>query len=104
LNFLPDVDVRRARFAAASATTTRRCQVKYKGRSIADLSHSPVADALPLLEQHPRISGQKLQTLLDVGLGDVHLGQSASDAFGRGEAQRIKLGRELSKRQTGKNA
>jgi len=55
---------------------------------------------LPVLENFPQIK-QKLQTLLDVGLGYIHLGQSAVTLSG-GEAQRIKLARELSKRQTGK--
>jgi excinuclease ABC subunit A len=74
--------------------------VKYKGYSIADLLETPVADALPVLENIPQIR-QKLQTLVDVGLGYIHLGQSAVTLSG-GEAQRIKLARELSKRQTGK--
>jgi excinuclease ABC subunit A len=74
--------------------------VKYKGYSISDLLEMPVADALPLLENIPQIK-QKLQTLVDVGLGYIHLGQSAVTLSG-GEAQRIKLARELSKRQTGK--
>jgi excinuclease ABC subunit A len=74
--------------------------VKYKGYSIADLLETPVADALPVLETIPQIK-QKLQTLVDVGLGYIHLGQSAVTLSG-GEAQRIKLARELSKRQTGK--
>ena len=74
--------------------------MKYKGYSIADLLEMPVADALPLLENIPQIK-QKLQTLVDVGLGYIHLGQSAVTLSG-GEAQRIKLARELSKRQTGK--
>ena len=59
-----------------------------------------MADALPMLENFPQIK-QKLQTLVDVGLGYIHLGQSAVTLSG-GEAQRIKLARELSKRQTGK--
>jgi excinuclease ABC subunit A len=74
-------------------------QVRYKGCSIADLLETPVADALPLLEDIPQVR-QRLQTLVDVGLGYIHLGQSATTLSG-GEAQRIKLARELSKRQTG---
>ena len=61
---------------------------------------STVSDALPVLENIPLVK-QKLQTLVDVGLGYIHLGQSAVTLSG-GEAQRIKLARELSKRQTGK--
>jgi excinuclease ABC subunit A len=60
----------------------------------------PVSDALPILENIPQVK-QKLQTLVDVGLGYIHPGQSAVTLSG-GEAQRIKLARELSKRQTGK--
>ena len=74
--------------------------VKYKGYSIADLLELPVADALAVLEAIPQVK-QRLQTLVDVGLGYIHLGQSAVTLSG-GEAQRIKLARELSKRQTGK--
>ena len=66
----------------------------------ADLLEMPVSDALPILENIPQVK-QKLQTLVDVGLGYIHLGQSAVTLSG-GEAQRIKLARELSKRQTGK--
>jgi len=74
--------------------------VRYQGASIADLLEMPVTDALPILENIPQVR-VKLQTLVDVGLGYLHLGQSAVTLSG-GEAQRIKLARELSKRQTGK--
>jgi excinuclease ABC subunit A len=74
--------------------------VKYKGYSIADLLDATVEEALPVMENLPQIKN-KLQTLHDVGLGYVHLGQSATTLSG-GEAQRIKLARELSKRQTGR--
>jgi excinuclease ABC subunit A len=60
----------------------------------------PVSDVLQILENIPQVN-QKLRTLVDVGLGYIHLGQSAVTLSG-GEAQRIKLARELSKRQTGK--
>ena len=73
--------------------------MKYKGNSIADLLELTVEEALPLLETNPQIR-PKLQTLLDVGLGYIHLGQSSTTLSG-GEAQRIKLAKELSKRQTG---
>jgi len=74
--------------------------VKYKGHSIADLLELTVEEALPLLETNPQIR-PKLQTLLDVGLGYIHLGQSSTTLSG-GEAQRIKLAKELSRRQTGR--
>jgi excinuclease ABC subunit A len=74
--------------------------VKYKENSIADLLDTPIVDALPIVEDIPQIR-QKLQTLVDVGLGYIHLGQSSVTLSG-GEAQRIKLARELSKRQTGR--
>jgi len=99
MNFLPDVyvtcDVCRGR-----RYNRETLQVKFKGKSIADLLDSTVEDALPLMENLPLIKN-KLQTLLDVGLGYVHLGQSSTTLSG-GEAQRIKLARELSKRQTGR--
>jgi excinuclease ABC subunit A len=99
MNFLPDV------YVVCEVCNGRRynhetLSVKYKGYSIADLLETPVSDALQILENIPLVK-QKLQTLVDVGLGYVHLGQSAVTLSG-GEAQRIKLARELSKRQTGK--
>jgi excinuclease ABC subunit A len=75
-------------------------QVKFKGKSIADLLDTTIEDAAPLLANIPNIS-VKLETLVDVGLGYLHLGQSSTTLSG-GEAQRIKLAKELSKRQTGK--
>ncbi len=74
-------------------------QVKYKGYSIADLLETTVEEALGVLENIPQVQA-KLQTLRDVGLGYIHLGQSATTLSG-GEAQRIKLAKELSRRQTG---
>lgn len=99
MNFLPDVYVQ-CEVCGGKRYNHETLAVKYKGYSIADLLEMPVADALPLLENIPQIR-QKLQTLVDVGLGYIHLGQSAVTLSG-GEAQRIKLARELSKRQTGK--
>jgi excinuclease ABC subunit A len=99
MNFLPDVYVL-CDVCGGKRYNHETLAVKYKGYSIADLLETPVADALPVLENIPQIK-QKLQTLVDVGLGYIHLGQSAVTLSG-GEAQRIKLGRELSKRQTGK--
>ncbi|MGB8770171.1 MAG: excinuclease ABC subunit UvrA [Candidatus Korobacteraceae bacterium] len=99
MNFLPDVYVM-CEVCGGRRYNHETLAVKYKGYSIADLLETPVADALPILENIPQIK-QKLQTLVDVGLGYIHLGQSAVTLSG-GEAQRIKLARELSKRQTGR--
>jgi excinuclease ABC subunit A len=99
MNFLPDVyvtcDVCRGR-----RYNHETLQVKYKDCSIADLLEMPIEDALKLLENIPQIKA-KLETLVEVGLGYLHLGQSSTTLSG-GEAQRIKLARELSRRQTGK--
>jgi len=99
MNFLPDVYVT-CDVCHARRYNSETLQVKYKGYSIADLLGASVEDALPLLENIPQIKA-KLQTLNDVGLGYIHLGQSSTTLSG-GEAQRIKLARELSKRQTGR--
>ena len=99
MNFLPDVYVL-CELCGGKRYNHETLAVKYKGQSIADLLEMPVSDALPILENIPQVR-QKLQTLVDVGLGYIHLGQSAVTLSG-GEAQRIKLARELSKRQTGK--
>jgi excinuclease ABC subunit A len=99
MNFLPDVYVL-CEVCGGKRYNHETLAVKYKGSSIADLLETPVSDALPILENIPQVK-QKLQTLVDVGLGYIQLGQSAVTLSG-GEAQRIKLARELSKRQTGK--
>jgi excinuclease ABC subunit A len=99
MNFLPDVYVL-CEVCGGRRYNSETLMVKYNGYSIADLLEMPVSDALPILENIPQVK-QKLQTLVDVGLGYIHLGQSAVTLSG-GEAQRIKLARELSKRQTGK--
>jgi excinuclease ABC subunit A len=99
MNFLPDVFVT-CEVCRGRRYNSETLAVKYKGQSIADLLETTVRDALPILENIPQIK-QRLQTLLDVGLGYVHLGQPATTLSG-GEAQRIKLGRELSRRQTGR--
>jgi len=99
MNFLPDVyvtcDVCRGR-----RYNSETLAVRYKGHSISDLLDMPIEEALKVLENIPQVS-QKLQTLVDVGLGYVELGQSSTTLSG-GEAQRIKLARELSRRQTGR--
>jgi excinuclease ABC subunit A len=99
MNFLPDVYVT-CDVCHARRYNSETLQVKYKGLSIADLLETAVEDALPSLENIPQIHA-KLKTLVDVGLGYIHLGQSSTTLSG-GEAQRIKLARELSKRQTGR--
>src|ERR1700724_499549 len=99
MNFLPDVYVL-CEVCGGRRYNHETLAVKYNGNSIADLLEMPVSDALPILENIPQVK-QKLQTLVDVGLGCIHLGQSAVTLSG-GEAQRIKLARELGKRQTGK--
>jgi excinuclease ABC subunit A len=98
MHFLPDVyvscDVCRGR-----RYNRETLDVFYKGRNIADVLEMTVEDALEFFEAVPRIK-IKLVTLNEVGLGYVHLGQSATTLSG-GEAQRVKLATELSKRATG---
>jgi excinuclease ABC subunit A len=99
MNFLPDVYVL-CEVCGGKRYNHETLVVKFKGRSIADLLEMSVSDALPILEDIPQIR-QRLQTLEDVGLGYIKLGQSAVTLSG-GEAQRMKLAKELSKRQTGR--
>jgi excinuclease ABC subunit A len=99
MNFLPDVYVL-CDVCNGARYNRETLAVKYKGKSIADLLNTSIEEALPILENVPAIK-QKLQTLLDVGLGYIKLGQSATTLSG-GEAQRVKLSKELSKRATGK--
>jgi excinuclease ABC subunit A len=99
MNFLPDVYVQ-CEQCGGHRYNHETLTVRFNGYSIADLLEMPVSDVLQILENIPQVR-QKLQTLVDVGMGYIHLGQSAVTLSG-GEAQRIKLARELSKRQTGK--
>ena len=99
MSFLPDVYVT-CEVCRGRRYNQETLQVKYKGYSIADLLEATVEEALGVLGNIPQIAS-KLQTLADVGLGYIHLGQPATTLSG-GEAQRIKLARELSKRQTGR--
>jgi len=99
MNFLPDVYVM-CEVCRGRRYNSETLAVRYKGQSISDVLNLPSSDALKLLENIPQIQ-QKLATLVEVGLGYVTLGQSATTLSG-GEAQRIKLARELSKRQTGR--
>jgi excinuclease ABC subunit A len=99
MNFLPDVHVL-CETCRGKRYNRDTLAVKYKGYSIADLLEMNISDAYPLMENIPLIA-QKLQTLNDVGLGYVQLGQSATTLSG-GEAQRVKLAKELSRRATGR--
>ena len=75
-------------------------EVKYKGKNIHEVLEMTIEEARPFFEAVPALA-RKLQTLIDVGLSYIKLGQSATTLSG-GEAQRVKLSRELSKRDTGK--
>jgi len=99
MNFLPDVYVM-CEVCRGHRYNAETLSVRYKNYSISDLLEMPIEDALPILENIPQIK-QKLGTMVDVGLGYVQLGQSSTTLSG-GEAQRTKLARELSRRQTGR--
>jgi excinuclease ABC subunit A len=99
MNFLPDVYVQ-CEVCNGRRYNQETMAVKFHNHSIADILDLTIEDALAVLKDVPQVR-QKLQTLVDVGLGYVHLGQSATTLSG-GEAQRMKLARELSKRQTGR--
>jgi excinuclease ABC subunit A len=99
MNFLPDVYVT-CEVCRGRRYNSETLAVRFKGHSISDILNLQATDALKLLENIPQIQ-QKLATIVEVGLGYVQLGQSATTLSG-GEAQRIKLARELSKRQTGR--
>ncbi len=99
MNFLPDVYVQ-CEVCNGRRYNQETLAVKFNGYSIADVLDLAIEDALPVLADIPQVK-QKLQTLVDVGLGYIHLGQAATTLSG-GEAQRMKLARELSKRQTGR--
>jgi excinuclease ABC subunit A len=99
MNFLPDVYVT-CETCHGKRYNSETLKVRFKGVSVSDLLEMTVEDALPLLEAIPSVR-VKLETLVDVGLGYLQLGQSATTLSG-GEAQRIKLARELSRRQTGR--
>jgi len=99
MHFLPDIYVR-CEICKGKRFNEQTLDVKYKGRSISDVLDMSVEEALSLFTNIPGIKN-KLQTLYDVGLGYVKLGQSATTLSG-GEAQRIKLATELSKTSTGK--
>jgi len=99
MHFLPDVYVP-CDLCKGRRYNRETLDIRYRGKSIADVLDLTVADALEFFEQQPRIRA-RLDLLNDVGLGYVHLGQSATTLSG-GEAQRVKLATELSKRDTGR--
>ncbi len=99
MNFLPDVYVT-CDVCKGQRYNRETLEVSYKGRSIHEVLELTVEDALAFFAPVPTVA-RKLQTLMDVGLGYIRLGQSATTLSG-GEAQRVKLSRELSKRDTGR--
>ncbi|NNC83660.1 MAG: excinuclease ABC subunit UvrA [Flavobacteriales bacterium] len=98
MNFLPDVHVQ-CETCNGSRYNRETLEVRFKSKSIADVLDMTVNEACVFFKDHPRIF-QKLITLKNVGLGYIHLGQSSTTLSG-GEAQRIKLSKELSKKSTG---
>ncbi|MRR34497.1 excinuclease ABC subunit A, partial [bacterium] len=99
MHFLPDVYVQ-CEVCKGARYNRETLEVKYKGKSIAEVLDMTVSQAVQFMENIPRIKN-KLKTLEDVGLGYIKLGQSATTLSG-GEAQRVKLAKELSKRATGR--
>lgn len=99
MHFLPDVYVP-CEVCKGKRYNRETLEVKYKGKTISDILEMNVEEALSFFENIPKIH-RKLQTLHDVGLGYIKLGQPSTQLSG-GEAQRIKLASELSKRSTGK--
>jgi excinuclease ABC subunit A len=99
MHFLPDVYIQ-CQVCRGRRFNQQTLEIRYKGKSISDVLHMPISDACKLFDNFPSIRA-KLKTLEDVGLGYMELGQSATTLSG-GEAQRIKLASELSKRATGR--
>jgi excinuclease ABC subunit A len=99
MHFLPDVYVP-CEVCKGKRYNRETLEVRFRGANIADVLDMTVEDACAFFENQPRVR-QRLETLVDVGLGYIHLGQSATTLSG-GEAQRVKLATELSKRDTGR--
>ncbi len=99
MDFLPDVHVE-CETCKGKRFNRETLEVRYKGKSVSDILDMTVEQAMQFFENHPKIL-RKVQTLYEVGLGYITLGQHATTLSG-GEAQRVKLSEELSKRDTGK--
>ena len=99
MHFLPDIYVP-CEVCKGHRYNRETLEVKFKGKSIYDVLEMTVEEGLSFFDAHPKIK-RKLQTLYDVGLGYIKIGQSATTLSG-GEAQRVKLSTELSRRSTGK--
>ncbi len=99
MHFLPDVYVP-CEVCKGKRYNRETLQVKYKGKTISDVLDMTVEEGVEFFKNIPKIS-RKLETLFDVGLGYIKIGQSSTELSG-GEAQRVKLATELSKRSTGK--
>lgn len=100
MHFLPDVYVP-CEVCNGKRYNRETLEVKYRGKNIADILNMTVEEGLTFFENHPKIS-RKLQTIVDVGLGYIKLGQPATTLSG-GEAQRVKLASELHRRSNGKS-
>ena len=100
MHFLPDVYVP-CEVCHGKRYNRETLEVKYKGKNIADILNMTVEDSVEFFENIPKIK-RKLQTILDVGLGYIQLGQPATTLSG-GEAQRVKLASELHRRSNGKS-
>ena len=99
MHFLPDVYVP-CEVCKGKRYNRETLEVRYRGKTIADVLDMTVEQALEFFSAHPKIA-KKLQTLFDVGLGYIKLGQSSTTLSG-GEAQRVKLANELARRDTGR--
>ncbi len=99
MHFLPNVFVT-CEVCRGKRYNDATLRVRFKEKSIADVLDTPIEEALELFANHRQLSAI-MKTLVDVGLGYIQLGQAATTLSG-GEAQRVKLARELSKRQTGR--